>query len=227
MIDNETIYPKIHDDIKSFNNTNAYWDTYYTLEKNKINIQLIPSQFAAFCATEIKQLGIKQVIEIASGDGRDCVFFAQNELEVIATENSDVAITSISKYSNILEKLSVAKVDAINQNLPNPKYSDEKCAYYARFFIHTLPEGKLQLFLKNLSDSMRLYDYFYVEYRNINDKHLTKVTPKHYRNFFQSSFVKDVAKSNNLKCLYEVEGIGFAKYKLDDAYVTRQIFQKV
>lgn len=227
MIDNETIYPKIHDDIKSFNNTNAYWDTYYTLEKNKINIQLIPSQFAAFCATEIKQLGIKQVIEIASGDGRDCVFFAQNELEVIATENSDVAITSISKFSNFIEKLSVAKVDAINQKLPNPKYSDEKCAYYARFFIHTLPEAKLQLFLKNLSDSMRLYDYFYVEYRNTKDKHLTKVTPQHYRNFFKSSFVKDVAKSNNLKCLYEVEGIGFAKYKLDDAYVTRQIFQKV
>ena len=73
---------------------------------------------------------------------------------------------------------------------------------------------------------MRSYDYLFLEYRNIRDKHLEKVMQKHFRKFFESEFVSSVAEKNNLKCNYQVEGKGFAKWKFDDAFVTRQIFIK-
>ena len=73
---------------------------------------------------------------------------------------------------------------------------------------------------------MRPTNYLFLEYRNEKDIDLAKVTPKHFRNFYKSSFVSSIAARNNLDCIYEVEGQGFAKWKEDDAFITRQIFVK-
>tara|TARA_B100001094_G_C18144035_1_gene779583 strand:+ start:392 stop:1033 length:642 start_codon:yes stop_codon:yes gene_type:complete len=207
-------------------NKSKYWDNYYGNIKDVDNDDMPPSQFAAFCRTEVIQLKINQIIEIASGDGRDCIFFADQGLQVLATDNSTNAVELLKNKASLRENLSVAKVDAVSESLPEAFFSDQACAYYARFFIHTLEEEKLKEFFKNIAKVMRESDYLFLEYRNLMDENLEKVMPKHFRKFFETEFVTSVAKENGLKCNYQVEGRGFAKWKADDAFVTRQIFVK-
>ena len=74
-----------------------YWDYFY----KKINKEawkiMPPSQFAAFCCSEILNKNIKHVVDIASGDGRDSIFFAQQGLKVFALEKSVQAIDLLKK----------------------------------------------------------------------------------------------------------------------------------
>ena len=207
-------------------NKSKYWDNYYGDIKAVEQDNMPPSQFAAFCRTEVIQLKINQIIEIASGDGRDCIFFADQGLHVLATDNSTKAVELLKHKASLRANLSVAKVDAVSESLPEAFFSVQACAYYARFFIHTLEEKQLKEFFKNIAKVMRDSDYLFLEYRNLKDEHLEKVMPKHFRKFFETEFVTSVAEENNLKCNYKIEGRGFAKWKTDDAFVSRQIFIK-
>ena len=205
---------------------NKYWDKYYGNIKDIAEDDMPPSQFAAFCRTEVIQLKINQIIEIASGDGRDSIFFADQGLHILAIDKSANAVELLKNKASLRSNLSVARVDAVNELLPKAPYANQACAYYARFFIHTLDEEELSKFFKNIAKVMRSSDYLFLEYRNIKDENLEKVMPKHFRKFFESEFVNSIAEKNNLKCDYQVEGKGFAKWKFDDAFVTRQIFIK-
>ena len=193
--------------------------------ENNLN-HCIPSQFAAFCAVEANDLGISQVIEIASGDGRDSLFFANLGFEVMSLEVSSAAIAIIKSRSLGLDALKTFQIDVTNTKLPKPSVPFESCCYYSRFFIHTLAETKLREFFANLSTAMHGSQYFFTEYRNEKDEFLTKYTPEHSRYFYEAKFIKAIAEANNLMCVYEAEGQGLAKWKRDDAYVTRQIYIK-
>jgi tellurite methyltransferase len=205
---------------------NKYWDEYYNSFKSPNKMRMPPSQFAAFCRIELMQLNINQLIEIASGDGRDSIFFAQQGLHIIASDKSAAAVDLLTKKASLCDHLSVAKIDAVGGALPTPGFRNSACAYYARFFIHTLDEKHLFMFFKNLSRAMHQSDYFFTEYRNEKDEELDKAMPSHFRNFFTTDYVTSVANENHLKCVYEVEGRGFAKWSVDDAVVTRQIYIK-
>ena len=202
---------------------NKYWEKYY----DSLNSNMPPSQFAAFCCIELLHQNVAQLIEIASGEGRDSIFFAQQGIQTIALDRSLSAVTLINKKIPKNSNLRVKQIDVINEDLPQPINSNEVCAFYARFFIHTLDEGQLTKFFDNLASSMRKNDLFFTEYRNDNDADLEKVTPDHYRNFFNENYVKRIANQYGLNCEYEVSGRGYAKWNVDDAFVTRQIFIKL
>ncbi len=211
---------------KTMNIPFDYWKQYYeNAVSNNLN-HLIPSQFAAFCAVEAKEIGVKQLIDIAAGDGRDSVFFANLGFEVMSLEASSSAIEIIKSRSKGLKNLKPIQIDVTNKALPKPTVSHEVCSYYARFFIHTLPEPQLKKFFENLSNAMHYSQYFFTEYRNEKDTFLTKHTPDHDRYFHKSELIKTIAEVHKLKCVYETEGKGFAKWKTDDAFVTRQIYIK-
>lgn len=203
-----------------------YWSEYYAAAcSNNLN-HVVPSQFAAFCAIEAKELEASTLIDIASGDGRDSIFFAQLGFEVRSLEKSDAALQIIKSRSREFDKLTAIRIDVTNEQLPQPGSLDGACIYYARFFLHTLTEPQLRRFFKNLSNAMHSSQYFFTEYRNDKDSCLTKYTPDHNRFFYKAKFIKTIAEVNKLKCVYDVEGRGFAKWKTDDAFVTRQIYVK-
>jgi hypothetical protein len=203
-----------------------YWEEYYGTQKKKNEDRMPPSQFAAFCRIEFINYNINQIIEIASGDGRDSFFFEQQGMHVFASDKSATAVDMLEAKASTYERIRVMKIDALSSEFPTHELQKSACAYYARFFIHTLDEDQLLRFFKNLSKSMRQNDYFFTEYRNIKDEALDKVTPDHFRKFFKADFVSKIANENDLKCIYEVEGRGFSKWSSDDAFVTRQIYVK-
>ena len=73
---------------------------------------------------------------------------------------------------------------------------------------------------------MKTSDYLFLEYRNKQDEGLHKETPEHFRKFYDTKFVESIGALSGFECIYEIEGKGFAKWKNDDASISRQIFIK-
>lgn len=203
-----------------------YWSEYYADALGSNSVQSFPSQFAAFCALEAKENGISKLIDIASGDGRDSVFFAQFGFEVLALEQSSAAIEIIKSRAVGLFNIKAIQIDVTSEKLPQMCSSSAVTAYYARFFLHTLSELQVQVFFSNLSNSLQRSQLFFTEYRTERDALLTKCTPFHNRYFHNPLCIKAIASANNFNCIYEVQGTGFAKWRTDDAWVVRQIFVK-
>ena len=201
----------------------SYWDSFYSNSDQK---NLIPSQFAVFAISEMNDHSITFVVECGAGNGRDSFFFCSHGKTVLSLDRSSQAVENISKTAENFDKLIVAQHDVKNA-FPDKAFSiKEKKGIYARFFLHSLDKVSLEKFFKNASDVMNKADLLFVEYRNQNDSHLPKVTDTHYREYYTSLEISEIAKNNNLSVKYEVSGVGFAKYKHDDAFITRQIFYK-
>ena len=211
---------------KILNDENNYWDSYYGHLRKNSSQKMPPSQFAAFCCAELMNKNINFLVDIAAGDGRDTVFFANQGFKVFALDKSKKAIKLLNDEFMNHPDVQVLEIDATKDKLPQSSNFDLPHAYYARFFLHTLEENYLIKFFNNLSKSMKSSDYFFAEYRNEKDKNLTKETPEHFRKFYKSMFIKSLADKNGFDCIYEVEGKGFSKWKNDDANISRQIFIK-
>lgn len=211
---------------KILNDDSNYWDNYYNhLNKSRTKI-MPPSQFAAFCCGELINKDINFLVDIAAGDGRDTIFFANQGFKVFSLDKSCKSVKLLNEESINHPNVEVLKIDATIDKLPQSSNLDLAIAYYARFFIHALEEAYLAKFFINLSRTMKSSDYFFVEYRNEKDKNLHKETPEHFRKFYKSKFIKSLGLKNGLDCIYEVNGKGFSKWKNDDASISRQIFIK-
>lgn len=210
--------------IKDAPETN-YWNHYYDSEHSKL-VESIPSQFAVFALSEMLNSGIKQVYEFGCGNGRDTKFFLNNNVNVFAT---DKCINAVTKLETLKEQHSEFKfcnldiTEPFDMKFGMPRH---KKALYARFLLHALHQAQLESFFQNAARFMTKSDMLFVEYRTLDDQHLPKVTDKHFRNFLNPASVRDVAMTNKLKIIFETEGLGFAKWGTDNAYVARQIFSK-
>jgi len=203
----------------------SYWDIAYSDVLSEIP-QSFPSQFAAFCVGEIASLGSHKIIDLACGNGRDTLFFAQQGFDVLAIEKSHAAIRKLSRLIHHLENVQVSIADLVNDEVPSSQVRATKCTYYSRFFIHTLHAPEIDIFMGNLAANMKAGELFMTEYRNEHDALKFKKFDNHFRAFHSSRFVADTASKHGLECRYTTEGIGLAKWHDEDPSVTRQIFIK-
>jgi len=204
----------------------AYWNDYYFKEKQS-TLHWLPSQFATFCLGEIIEMGISSIVEIAAGNGRDTLFFANNGMKVLATDNSLHSLELLEERVSQHRNIEVSFRDATEKMRDITRRPNESLAFYARFFIHTLTQNELEMFFISVTDAMSTNDKLLLEYRNEEDATKSKVTDAHFRSFYAAEKVSLLATNNNLKLMYEVSGTGLAKWKSDDASVTRQIFSYV
>jgi SAM-dependent methyltransferase len=77
-----------------------FWDKIYSEDSEFFGED--PSDFAQKCYSHFKKYGVKRILELGCGQGRDTIFFATNGLEVHAIDYSKVAIENI--YQKIREK---------------------------------------------------------------------------------------------------------------------------
>ena len=98
---------------------------------------------------------------------------------------------------------------------------------YARFFIHALKDVGIKSFFSNCKKMMTANDQLFLEYRTEHDAKLEKVTGEHYRNFLNVGEVEEMLLAYGLKTSYSAQGLGFAKWKADDAFVARHIVSKI
>ena len=71
------------------------WDKVYSNDSAFFGEE--PSDFAQKCYSYFKKYGVKRILELGCGQGRDTIFFASNGLDVFAVDSSKVAIENINQ----------------------------------------------------------------------------------------------------------------------------------
>ena len=201
-----------------------YWDDFYAAAADD-RIPL-PSQFAVFVAGELTEP--HRVVEFGCGTGRDAIFFAGRGHEVIGVDASPQAVkTSEARARNagVDATFLTARVDD-EQLAPQLASSELPLVVYARFFVHAITDAEEQAFLDLSAALTKPGDRLAVEYRTTRDLSGAKVTQQHFRRFVSPPRFQARALGRGFDVEYAVEGFGFAKYQLDDAYVARAVFAK-
>jgi SAM-dependent methyltransferase len=199
-----------------------YWNKFYKKKKliNKLNF---PSQFSVFVLGEKENENT--LIEFGCGNGRDAFFFSSYFKKVYAFDKSTIAINYNSNKYNKIKNLKFYQQD-INNSLPNHNFFNDKKLIYARFFLHTLTNKEISKFCELVSSVLKKKERLFVEYRSNRDRLRMKTYNNHYRNYLTPSKVVKLFENYSFQLIYGISGKGLAKYKNEDAIVTRQIFIK-
>ena len=98
---------------------------------------------------------------------------------------------------------------------------------YSRFFLHSLEEEDEDKVIALISELLEGVDgSIYLEFRTTEDEFLSKYTGSHFRRYINPTTLIDKFSAYNFDVSYSAEGVGFAKHKVDDAYVARLVLNK-
>lgn len=205
-----------------------YWDSFYARRASNKQAPLLPSQFAAFAASELG--AADTVIEFGCGNGRDSEFFAAQNLNVLALDGSAEAIRLCTERSDsgvryVQKAVGDAKqiIEAFLQNRP----LSGNIAVYARFFLHAITSDEQTEFFDLLMDVVPTGGLVLLEYRVTEDEAVEKEFGIHFRRFLKQDLVLKSLMSRGFEVEYEIQGRGFAKYLQEDAMVGRCIVRKL
>lgn len=204
-----------------------YWDQYYANSK-KINV---PSQFAAFIANEF--IDFPLIIDIGCGNGRDTQFFSYLGFNTIGIDGSESAIDYCKE--NTFNNDNTPKKNTFLQYDIAELYQDDafidgihstQKIFYSRFFLHAINPAEEECLFQFIKKSSRAGDFICLEFRTSLDENRSKVTDAHYRRYINvDQMLKSIHSLMNLELIYLTEGLGLAKYKLDDAHVCRIVLK--
>lgn len=207
-----------------------YWTEYYAKNSKPTNA----STFAEFILPKLDKN--KNLIELGCGNGRDSIYFVQNNLNVVAVDQVQCEIDYLNE--NHKEENIIFVADDFT-NLDNTKHeiiNETDFDYiYSRFTFHSINEKKenrtLDWIEKNLSEG----GYFLLEARSINDPMFKQGNAlsenenftNHYRRYMDLDVITDKLESRNFEIIYKIEDNNLAVYKDDNPYVIRIIAKKL
>lgn len=202
-----------------------YWNSYYK-DADRI-VQLVPSQFAAFVASEVPNADV--VLDLGCGSGRDSIFFARHHPRVVGVDASQSAIQGCVARS---EQLGVSdRASYFCEDIESPALAEtlrsvvgsQTVLIYSRFFLHAINEEAQHQLLTMARGLMGAGSVLALEFRTGRDAALKKETPGHFRRYIDTAAFLQSLTQYGLEVKYFVEGFGYAKYKSDDAHVARVI----
>lgn len=209
-----------------------YWDEFYKHYGYESSIQK-HSSFVEFCQQEFFNNKKFNIVELGSGNGRDSIFLVKNNHNVIAIDQSDVAIDiekemllSIHKENIVLKNTDFILEDYLSYSVID--------IFYSRFTMHSISENNEDIILRKVYDSLKKGGMFCIEARTINDPMYGKgkalgghaFYTDHYRRFLDSdTFIKKVLDLG-FKLIYFIEKDNLSIYKNDNPVLMRVILEK-
>ena len=205
-----------------------YWDDFYR------NLSLsVPSQFCAMVALELP--AGSTVVELGCGNGRDSLYMASRGSRVVAIDLSEQAVARCTADAKVqgIEHVSFLAGSLASKNDIASLYQqgrklagDGKVISYSRFVMHSINSEQEVVFMDNIANEIRCGELVYFEFRSKEDSYLQKTFGNHYRRFVDTSkFIKDM-ESRGFIVNYSITGQGMARYKNEDPFVSRLIFEK-
>ena len=174
-----------------------------------------PSNFGLHCYEEFKKQGVKKILELGCGQGRDTIYFASNGIDVVAIDSSQIAIDTLSKITT-KQNLPIRPMihnpsdgipfndsyfDAVYSHMFfNMRFTDDRLQYLFVEVNRVLKNGGLNLFSVR-SDNDPMYKKGIEVEKNIYDINGFQIR------FFTRSDLLDTCLSN-----------GFEAYKITEAY---------
>jgi tellurite methyltransferase len=210
-----------------------YWNNYYQQHGKDKDINIC-STFAQFCLSKFFSENNLNIIELGSGNGRDAIFFAYNQHNVIAIDQSTAAI-DIEKQRldiEIGQYLHLKAIDFVQENYTQYKKID---VFYSRFTIHSITTDDESVLLPNVYNALNDGGLFCIEVRTIKDPlcgvgkscgNNTFITDGHQRRFIDSKIFRKQVSTLGFKELYFTEENNLSVYKNDNPVLMRLILQK-
>ena len=203
-------------------NKNVYWQKFY---KNKTFNKKVdfPSQFSIFTLSQKQENDI--LLEFGCGNGRDASYMSKYYKKIYAFDISESAIYHNKMKFKKIKNLNF-KISDVTKIFNTKDYKKLRKTIYTRFFIHTLTDNEIKIFIKLLSNLLNKDEKIFLEYRTHLDKNNIKVFKNHYRNYLNPQKIINFFHREKFKNIYSVYGNGLAIFGKEDPHVARQIFQK-
>lgn len=209
-----------------------YWDHYYEQHGKDKGISMC-STFAQFCLGRFFTKKNLNIVELGSGNGRDAIYFAHHQHNIIAIDQSTTAIDieKSSLSSEVSQYLHPKAFDFIQEDYTKYKKID---AFYSRFTIHAITKSDEELLLPNIYHSLDDGGLFCVEVRTTKDLlcgvgedcgNNTFITD-HKRRFIDSQIFLKQVLALGFKLLYFIEENNLSVYKNDNPVLMRIILEK-
>lgn len=207
-----------------------YWKEYYIKNSKPTDA----STFAEFILPKLEEN--KNLVELGCGNGRDSIYFANNNINVIAIDQIEDEIDYLNnnhKEDNIhfvcedFTNLIDTECDLIN----NTDFD----YVYSRFTFHAINEFKEDRTLDWIEGKLDKNGYFLLEARSIKDpmykqgKALSETEnfTNHYRRYMNIDKIVSKLESRNFEIIFKIEDKNLAVYKDDNPYVIRIIAKKL
>ena len=177
------------------------------------------------------------VIDMGCGQGRDSFAFAAAGRTVMGIDRSHVGIrhaAAKAEQVGLAERLSFAACDvsdvaALSAVLEQVRERARggPVLFYARFFLHSIPEDVQEAVLAIVAASARPGDAFAAEFRTDKDEAAAKVYTKHYRRFQNGpEFGRRLAGVHGWEVVEEHEGTGLSPYQGEDPELYRVLARR-
>lgn len=189
------------------------WNKVYTSDASFFGND--PSDFALACYEEFKKYGVKKIMELGCGQGRDTIFFASNGIDVTAIDSSEIAFDALSKTTT--EKNLPIRPMVLNacEGIPfNNSYFD--VVYSHMFFNMRFTDDQVKLLFIEVNRVLKINGLHMFSVRSDHDAMYRKgaeIEENIYDingfqiRFFEKSDVENIISSN-----------GFELYKIVEAY---------
>lgn len=197
-----------------------YWTEYY--KKNLAPV--LPTKFAQDILPEL-QKG-KNILDIGCGNGRDSIYFSQNDISVTAIDQAE---SMIKKLKNDYEGSGITFIanDFIEEN----DFETGSFDYlYSRFTIHAITEDEEIRLIKKAYKILKKDGMFFIEVRSIHDELFGKgqkvarnafIYDNHFRRFVKLEEIINHLEAEGFEILEKEQGRDFAAFKEENPIVIR------
>ncbi len=210
-----------------------YWEGYYGRQKEKAKaFPTPPSQFSTFATDFLDRDDL--IVEFGCGNARDSLFFSSYGWQVLASDYSREAVNENTRKAEAagndkvhFEVCNVADIASMNAFLSKAEeQSSGRKVFYSRFFLHAIAVAADRNMRGMIDRYAKPGDLMLCETRVAGDEKRPKVTPEHFRRVVNGKATIAAWEALGWTLEYTVRGIGFAKYKEDDALVRRFVMKK-
>lgn len=214
-----------------WNRDEEYWDKYYMSEDIKNTFMIKPSLFAQSMLKKYMEDG-KDLIELGCGNGRDSIYFAENGLNVIGIDASQVAIKKLQNTMH-LDSCTFICDDFVSTEAI---YQIQNDYCYSRFTLHAINEQQETQVLLKIYHMLKEKGYLFIEARSIHDgkygfgKKVEKnafIYDGHYRRYIDLTELSEKLKQIGFVIIEQEESDQFAPKKGENAVCIRVIAQKL
>ena len=206
-----------------------YWTEYYKNNSEPTD----RSTFAEFVLPNLEKN--KTLLELGCGNGRDSIYFADNDINVIAIDQAENEVKFLNDFYKKDNLLFVCDDFTDLKNSTNSAIKDNEFDYiYSRFTFHSISEKKEDRTLDWIENNIKTGGCFLLEVRSINDPMFKEGRllsenenfTTHYRRYLDLNTIVGKLERRNFEIVYKIEDKDLAPYKDDNPYLIRIIAKK-
>ncbi len=143
------------------------WNRVYSKDSSFFGEE--PSHFAMLCYERMKKYNAKELLELGCGQGRDCIYFASNGINVKTFDYSEIAIDAIVKQARVNALPITATMCDARRGLPY-KEQEFDAVYSHMFFSMHFTNAELKFLFSEVRRVLKANGLHFFSVRSDKDQ---------------------------------------------------------